>query len=417
MIRSVTHANLVRDEVFLDANRIPRPHELKTTNVLQQSACLAPTFSVQPQSATVVAGDIARLSATAAGETGYVVSYQWYRGSAGDRTAPLGAGTAISGGGTEYYTTTLTTTTKYWVEASNACPSSATASATAVLTVCHVPAITTQPQNKSITRSQSVTLTVDADENGTASYQWYTVSSAGGLTPISGATFTSLDAAPTQTTKYRVRITNGCGLTSSQVATVTVAEPPTAPPVVNVTSNVTSNGVTNTITWSAASSSVGVSRYIVQRRDGYKMTVYMPAALSVVHGNGLTAGKAYLYRVRAVDGNGVAGPWSVYDSTVAIAFTGFPVAAGAPIGGGQVGQLRQAIDALRAEAGLPAIWTGYTGVAGTVKAAHFNEMRSHLNHARANLGLRVITFSRPTLQAGQTRIYAADLQELANGVQ
>ncbi|HEX8619738.1 MAG TPA: hypothetical protein VF911_19305 [Thermoanaerobaculia bacterium] len=413
MISRVTHANLVKDEVFLDANRVPRPHQLQTTNAIEDGACVAPTFGAQPQSQTITANDLATLSATAAGESGLAVSYQWYRGVAGDRSTPLGSGTPTGGGGTTYTTPALTASTNYWLEATNTCPGGATMSATALVTVCHAPSITAQPQSDSITRSETVTLNVTANEHGTATYQWYTVTGTSTLTAINGASSPTLTVTPSSTTRYRVKVTNECGVISSTIATITVANPPTPPSAVTASSN----GVANTITWSASSSTVGILRYEIRRLNGVSLSVIMPAALSVVHSNGVVTGSASLYRVRAVDANGVAGPWSVYDNTVTMVFTDFPLQVGSTIRGLHVAQLRQAIDALRAQAGLARGWPDYNALTGVMYASHVIDMRNKLNEARTRLALSLVTFSRPTLVPEQAGVLANDLQELCNGVQ
>lgn len=92
---------------------------------------MAPTFTQQPQSTSIASGSSVTLQASAAGETGVTITYQWYAGAGGDRTAPLG--TACSTCTSK--TVTPSVTTKYWVEATNSCGSQS-ASSTATVTCC-----------------------------------------------------------------------------------------------------------------------------------------------------------------------------------------------------------------------------------------------------------------------------------------
>lgn len=68
-----------------------------------------PTIDVQPQSVTIDEGETTQLSVTAT-SSGGALSYQWYAGTSGDTTAPIGGATAAS-----YTTPTLTESASYWV--------------------------------------------------------------------------------------------------------------------------------------------------------------------------------------------------------------------------------------------------------------------------------------------------------------
>lgn len=88
--------------------------------------------------------------------------------------------------------------------------------------VCSAPAITTQPQNRTISSGQTASLSVSA--TGTSlSYQWYSGGSPSTGTAIPGATSASFTTPPLTTTQtYSVRVSNECGSVNSSVATVTV---------------------------------------------------------------------------------------------------------------------------------------------------------------------------------------------------
>lgn len=412
MVASVTHSNQVVDEILLDALRVPRPHEIKTTNVVDPATCTLPTYTTQPQSSTITSGSSVNLSAKAEGQAGATITYQWYRGTYPDSTTGVKTETLQSGVTTWYSPANVTATTSYWVKATNSCQAGGTASQTAIVTVCAAPSITAQPQNHSMTRSQSYTLTVTPSGSAPLSYQWSTMSGST-ATPIAGATSSELTVTPQSSTTYRVTITNGCGSVNSSSAIVTVLNPPSAPGSITATSN----GSTNTVTWSASSSGAGIGYYEVQRRNGSTFTVQMPGTRTFTNGpTGVTPGTAYLYRVRGVDLNGVAGPWSVYDLTTTMTFTDDPLLAGITIVKGiHVGQLRQAIDAIRTEAGLSPAWAGHGAEIGLIFVGHVTEMRTGLNEARLVLGLPAVPFAQQNLSPFGL-MYLSYLTELRNGV-
>jgi len=408
LVNTVTHGNLVQDQTELDPWRLPRPFRMTTTNVMDPGSCVAPSFDLQPQSQMAVAAippATVTLAAHAAGEVGFPVTYQWYVGTAPDQNSPIGTNS-------NHLVVSPTTTTRYWVKATNTCSNGGTSSDTATVTVCALPSITSAPSNTAITRSQTATLTVSAGGSAPYQYQWYRMS---GATPvaINGETAPSITVEPIATTGYRVRVTNSCGQITSSTATVTVAEAPTVPASVTVVSN----GSQNTVTWTASVSTVGILRYEIARLNGPVSWVWTPAAPVLTDGPaGLTTGAAYLYRVRAVDNNGVASAWSAYDFAVRMIFEDDPLVPGVTqIRGIHVGQLRQAIDGLRTEAHLPRVWSSYSAVTGFVSTAAVLEMRTKLNEARIALGAAPISFNGSNLTPG-VLIFQSHLQVLRNGV-
>jgi len=84
----------------------------------------APTITAQPQSQTIFSGQTADLSVVASGSS---LSYQWYEGSSGDTSSPIGVDS------NSFTTPALTNTTNYWVRVSN--PAGSTDSNTATITV------------------------------------------------------------------------------------------------------------------------------------------------------------------------------------------------------------------------------------------------------------------------------------------
>jgi hypothetical protein len=169
------------------------------------AVCNTPSITTQPQSKNIVAGTATTLSVTA---TGTNLTYQWYDSS----------GTPLAGQTASSVTVGPTTTTGYYVVVS-ACGTDVT-SATATVTVCNPPVITSQPQSTSIVTGSSATLTVAATGTSVA-YQWYRGSPGSGVA-LNGQTSASLTVSPTTTTTYYVIVT-ACGApVTSSAATVTV---------------------------------------------------------------------------------------------------------------------------------------------------------------------------------------------------
>jgi len=83
--------------------------------------CTAPTITSQPASVVVPAGTAVTLSV---GATGTSLTYQWYVGTSGVTTNPIGGANGPT------LTVTPPSTTTYWVKVSNSCGSANSASAT-----------------------------------------------------------------------------------------------------------------------------------------------------------------------------------------------------------------------------------------------------------------------------------------------
>ncbi len=88
-------------------------------------ACVAPAISTQPQSVAVPAGTGVTLSV---GATGTSLTYQWYIGTSGVTTTPVGGGTNAS------LSVTPASTTTYWVRVSNGCGTADSTAATVTVT-------------------------------------------------------------------------------------------------------------------------------------------------------------------------------------------------------------------------------------------------------------------------------------------
>ena len=131
---------------------------------------------------------------------------------------------------------------------------------------------------------------------------------------------------------------------------------------------------------------------------------------------GLSPNTTYLYLVRATDGSNVS-PSSNTDLATTILFTDDPVApASTIIKAVHVTELRTAVNAVRAAAGLPdATFTDAVSAGVFMKAIHITELRSNLDAARTALGLTAAPYTDPALAAGVI-IKAVHIRDLRSRV-
>jgi len=183
------------------------------TNTLTVSVCV-PTFTTQPQSITIPQGSPTTLT-SAANTAG--VTYQWYVGASGTTSSP------ISGATSSNLTVTPSATTNYWVRAIGSCGRTAD-SATATVTMCAPPAITTQPTDGPATAPNYwMSKSVQATGPG-LTYQWYQGDSGDTHAPLSdssrdyqatGTATATLNLYVQGAMKVWVRVTGQCGAINS----------------------------------------------------------------------------------------------------------------------------------------------------------------------------------------------------------
>ncbi|MDB6027928.1 MAG: hypothetical protein JWM68_4151 [Verrucomicrobiales bacterium] len=163
------------------------------------------------------------------------LSYQWFYNSA-----------PISGSNAASFTVVGPTTAQagsYSVEVSNG---SGTNSASATLTVIVRPAITTQPQSKTIQIGDTVNLSVVASGTTPFAYQWK--SNTVNLAGSTNATYSIINAQTNQSAAYTVVLTNFAGSATSSNAYIAVSATPITPPLVSL--NLNNNG---TLLWNSVS--------------------------------------------------------------------------------------------------------------------------------------------------------------------
>jgi len=259
-----------------------------TINSNTVTVSVTPTITAQPADVSVTKGTGATLSVTADANP---VSYQWYRGAAGDVSNPICTNSATC------TTPAVFSDTQFWVRVTSGIATADSTAATAH--VCQGPTVTvTQPANQ--LSNANVTLTI-ASPDTTHTFAWYNGLSGDTSSLItSGAGYYVITVHPTQTSNYWVReISSVCSADSATINVPICTPSITAQPAntsVNqgqqVTLNVAATG-TPTLTYQWYNGTSGNTSSPVSGATGPSLT--------------FTASSTASYWVRVINGaNGAA---------------------------------------------------------------------------------------------------------------
>ncbi|HEY0156311.1 MAG TPA: M12 family metallo-peptidase [Thermoanaerobaculia bacterium] len=261
---------------------------------------------------------------------------------------------------------------------------------------------------------------LEANVTGTASvtnaghaYRWVIVNGtfAGGGATANGASVSFSGTANPVLLTVTATSSSGCAVTDRK--SVTLVVPLTAPQGFTATST---GATAVALAWSAVA---GASGYEIFRSSLGTNFVSIGTSPSPSYNDTTTAaGKAYLYRVRATAG-ATTGPFSSFDVATTAVFTDAALTAGAtPVRRAHFTELLSAVNAVRTLAGLAAAsFTAPTPATSvTVRRAHLLDLRTALDAARGALGLPPLSYTDPSIGVGTTRIKAAHVAELRNGV-
>lgn len=180
---------------------------------------------------------------------------------------------------------------------------------------------------------------------------------------------------------------------------------PPLPPTGLIANAVTANRVT--LSWNPVD---GAASYVVERRSADASIVGIESNTPSAQDQTVEPGKAYLYRVRAVNALGTSEPGAP-DLATTVIFTDSSLA-GARVKAQHLLELRSAVDAVRLLAGqAPGAYTDDVSAPGvSIKAVHLAELRTILVNARQQLGLSAPGFSDATLKG--IAIKAIHIQQL-----
>lgn len=202
-----------------------------------------------------------------------------------------------------------------------------------------------------------------------------------------------------------VTATDNCGSQTVETFQLTVnsLSSPT-----NLVATLTQPG-TASLTWTAAPGAM--SYRIFRRSAGSDWTLLSSTATTNYPDSAISADKAYLYRVQSIAG-GASSAFSLPDYITTFGYADALVAGVTKVHAQHLLELREAVDALHAAAGMTLpTWTPAALADATIEAAHVNAVRSNLNAFRTSLFLATQAFT-DTLTAGSTKIRKLHLTEL-----
>jgi hypothetical protein len=165
------------------------------------------------------------------------------------------------------------------------------------------------------------------------------------------------------------------------------------------------------VTWNAAT---GATSYEIYRRNPGGAYALRGTSMSTSFNDTASANTAYLYRVRAINAVGSSGD-SAADLAMTVMFTDDPLSSGVLVKAIHLGELRTAVNAVRAQAGLGAgTYTDAASAGVLVKAVHITELRSNLDAAMSILGMTTGGWTDASLNGVQ--IKTTHFQQIRNRV-
>jgi hypothetical protein len=167
------------------------------------------------------------------------------------------------------------------------------------------------------------------------------------------------------------------------------------------------------VTWNAVADTAYYD--VSVQRAGSTTTIPTTEPSFVLSATETVNGAAYLFKARAVNAAATLSAYSAPDLATVVVFADDPIVPFVTTAKlVHITELRSAVNAVRALAGLSAATWTTLQVGDAIQAVPITELRSALDAARSTLVLPAITYVDPTLSAG-TRIKAAHVQELRNG--
>ncbi|HEX7705922.1 MAG TPA: hypothetical protein VF701_05625 [Thermoanaerobaculia bacterium] len=189
--------------------------------------------------------------------------------------------------------------------------------------------------------------------------------------------------------------------------------PPTLPPPSSLVA--TATGTTQVqVTWGTVS---GAASYEVFRSShgGPPVSIATPGTASYTDLS-VVAGTTYIYKVRALPGDGTPSAFSNVDTATTIVFTDATITPGVTIVKAvHLTELQSAVNAMRAAAGLTAYAFGAPSPGSVIQRTHIHELRTTLDAARAAIGLPQPVYTDSSLVAAATPVRRAHVAELRSG--
>jgi hypothetical protein len=170
--------------------------------------------------------------------------------------------------------------------------------------------------------------------------------------------------------------------------------------------------------WTASTDNVGIHHYRIERLSSAGTVQIDTTGNATSLMDSVTSGVAYRYRVRAMDAAGNVSGYSNADLATMIIFAEDPLVQGlSTVKAQHFDQLRQAVNAVRAAAGLSvASWTDPSLLGVVIRAVHLQELRDRLSPALTMLGFSAPSYTDTTLTVGSTLVKKVHIQELRDYV-
>ncbi len=178
----------------------------------------------------------------------------------------------------------------------------------------------------------------------------------------------------------------------------------------------TAAGTTSvSLTWTAAANATGYK--ILRSSNLFSYSQIGTSGSPAYTDSTASAGTAYLYVVRATDGTNDS-PNSNADLSTTVIFTDPTLNAGTTAKSAHVSELRSAVNAVRALAGVGAMSFTDPALSSSIniKVTHITQLRSALDTARSTLALTAAGYTDTTITGGVTKIKAAHINDLRLGV-
>ena len=244
-----------------------------------------------------------------------------------------------------------------------------------------------------------------------------------GITPLGSGTISAGSATYTTSTLAQgshaiLAVYEGdayfYGNNSTQLTQVVNAAPFGPPPLFSATATSTTQVA---LSWGAVSGAISYEVWRSSFNGPYTLALTTASATST-NDTGRTANTTYLYMVRTIGSSGPSA-FSPIDAATTTVFTD-PVLASQLIRAVHIVELRIAVNAMRAAAGLllpsftdPTLSSGST----LIRAVHIVELRLRLNEARAAIPLSGIVYTDATITPGSTVMKEAHVAEIRAGTQ
>lgn len=217
-------------------------------------------------------------------------------------------------------------------------------------------------------------------------------------------TITTRDATA-ESLRITATDTNGKTGTSSGI---TVNPAAGAPAALSATASSSTQVALN---WSPVAGATSYEIWRSSLNSAYALVT--TTALTAHNDSGLTAGRTYLYKIRAAGGT----TFSPVDVATTVIFTDPSSLSGVTIKAAHITELQTAVNAMRAAGGLTPTTFSSVTAGNTPARTHVTTLRTALDAARVATGLAALSYTDATISSTVTSIKAAHVTELRAGVQ